>query len=153
MDGSDVMPIGRRMLLLTTAFFLSGAAARSQTAQNTMNIKFTLNGTLVIAALEDNATTRDFLALLPLRMTLEDFAATEKIAYLPSKLSTEGAPAAIDPKAGDVTYYAPWGNLAIFHKDFRRSPDLVKLGRIVEGFDALRAAGSSDITIERADAQ
>ncbi|QQF06199.1 cyclophilin-like fold protein [Sinorhizobium meliloti] len=118
-----------------------------------MKIKFTLNGTPVVAVLEHNATTRDFLALLPLRVKLEDFAATEKIAYLPSKLSTRGAPSAINPKAGDVTYYAPWGNLALFHKDFRRSPDLVKLGRIVEGFDALKVAGTSEITIERADAQ
>ncbi|WP_052018842.1 cyclophilin-like fold protein [Brucella intermedia] len=118
-----------------------------------MTIKFTLNGTPVVAVLEDNATTRDFLALLPLKVKLEDFAATEKIAYLPSKLSTKDAPSAIVPKAGDVTYYAPWGNLALFHKDFRRSPELVKLGRIIEGFDALKVAGTAEITIERADAQ
>lgn len=118
-----------------------------------MKIKFTLNATPVVAVLEDNATTRDFLALLPLRVKLEDFAATEKIAYLSSKLSTRGAPSAIDPKAGDVTYYAPWGNLALFHKDFRRSPNLVKLGRIVEGFSAIQVAGTSEITIERDDAQ
>jgi hypothetical protein len=118
-----------------------------------MKIKFSFNGTQVVADLKDSATTRDFLALLPLRVKLEDFAATEKIAYLPSKLSTKGAPSAIDPKAGDVTYYAPWGNLALFHKDFRHSPDLVKLGRIVEGFDAVKIAGNAEITIERADAQ
>jgi hypothetical protein len=41
----------------------------------------------------------------------------------------------------------------LFHKDFRRSPDLVKLGRIVEGFEALKVAGTSEITIERDDAQ
>lgn len=147
------MSITRRTILLAAPFVFASAAAYSQTAQKTMKIKFTLNGTPVVAILEDNATTRDFLALLPLKVKLEDFAATEKIAYLPSKLSTRGAPSAIDPKAGDVTYYAPWGNLAIFHKGFRRSPDLVKLGRIVEGFDALKIAGGSEITIERADVQ
>lgn len=142
----------RRTIVLATAAIFASSIAYSQTAQKTMTIKFTLNGTTVAAVLEDNATTRDFLALLPLKVKLEDFAATEKIAYLPSKLSTRGAPSAIDPKAGDVTYYAPWGNLALFHKDFRRSPDLVKLGRIVEGFDALKVAGTSEITIERDDA-
>lgn len=143
----------RRTILLAASFILVGAAAYSQTAQKTMKIKFTLNGTPVVAILEDNAATRDFLALLPLKVKLEDYAATEKIAYLPSKLSTLGAPSAINPEAGDVTYYAPWGNLALFHKDFRRSPGLVKLGRIVAGFDALKVAGPSDITIERATAQ
>jgi hypothetical protein len=149
----NFMSTTRRTILLATALLSASATAYGQTAQKTMTIKFTLNGTPVVAVLEDNATTRDFLALLPLKVKLDDFAATEKIAYLPSKLSTRGAPSAIDPKAGDVTYYAPWGNLALFHKDFRRSPDLVKLGRIVEGFDALKVAGTSEITIERDDAQ
>jgi hypothetical protein len=149
----NFMPTTRRTILLATALLSASATAYSQTAQKTMMIKFTLNGTPVVAVLEDNATTCDFLALLPLKVKLDDFAATEKIAYLPSKLSTRGAPSTIDPKAGDVTYYAPWGNLALFHKDFRRSPDLVKLGRIVEGFDALKVAGTSEITIERDDAQ
>jgi hypothetical protein len=149
----NFMSTTRRTILLATALLSAGATAYSQTAQKTMMIKFTLNGAPVVAALEDNATTRDFLALLPLKVKLDDFAATEKIAYLPSKLSTRGAPSAIDPKSGDVTYYAPWGNLALFHKDFRRSPDLVKLGRIVEGFDALKVTGTSEITIERDDAQ
>lgn len=139
--------------VVLAAAFLFVSAAYGQTAEKTMKIKFTLNGTPVVAVLEDNATTRDFLALLPLKVKLEDFAATEKIAYLPSKLSTRGAPSAIDPKAGDVTYYAPWGNLALFYKDFRRSPNLVRLGRIVEGFDALKVTDTSEITIERTDAQ
>lgn len=148
----DAMSMTRRTILFAAAFSLA-SAAYSQSAQRTMKIKFTLSGTPVFAVLEDNATTRDFLALLPLKVKLEDFAATEKIAYLSSKLSTKDAPSAIVPKAGDVAYYAPWGNLALFHKDFRRSPELVKLGRIVEGFDALKVAGTAEITIERADAQ
>ncbi len=145
--------MSRRTILLAASFILAGNAAYSQSAETNMNIKFTLNGTSVVAVLEDNATTRDFLSLLPLKVKLEDFAATEKIAYLPSKLSTRGAPPAIDPKAGDVTYYAPWGNLALFHKDFRRSPGLVKLGRIIEGFSAIQVAGTSEITIESDGAQ
>jgi hypothetical protein len=31
---------------------------------------------------------------------------------------------------GDITYYAPWGNLAIFYRDFGYSPGLVRLGHI-----------------------
>ncbi|TIL58632.1 MAG: hypothetical protein E5Y79_19205 [Mesorhizobium sp.] len=114
-----------------------------------MTIRFTLNGTPVTATLADNATARDFIAMLPLTVTLEDFAATEKIAYLPAKLSTQGAPSGIDPRAGDVTYYAPWGNLALFHKDFRHSPGLVRLGRPDQGIEALRITGSAVVTIEQ----
>ena len=110
-----------RAILFAASLLPASDMAFSQSRQTGMIIRFTLNGTSVVATLDDNATTRDFLARLPLTLKLEDYAATEKIAYLPSKLSIEGAPSAIDPKAGDLTYCAHWGNLALFHKDFRRS--------------------------------
>ena len=98
-----------------------------------MKIRLTIDGKVVEATLLDNATARDFLSLLPMTLTLEDYASTEKIGYPPRKLSTAGAPAGIDPAVGDITYYAPWGNLAIFYKDFGYSKGLVKLGRIDSG--------------------
>jgi hypothetical protein len=51
-------------------------------------------------------------------VTLEDYAATEKITYLSRKLSTANSPAGSQPSSGDIAYYAPWGNLAFFYKDF-----------------------------------
>ena len=87
--------------------------------------------------------------MLPLTVTLEDHAATEKISYLPRKLSTEAAPAGSDPAVGDVAYYAPWGNLALFYKDFRYSSGLIKLGRIDSGLEALSVPGTARATIER----
>jgi hypothetical protein len=103
------------------------------------------------ASLSDNATARDWVALLPLTLTFEDYAATEKIAYPPRKLTTAGAPAGFDPSAGDITYYAPWGNLAIFHKDFGYSKGLVHLGRIDSGIEAWETPGPVSVTVERTD--
>ena len=74
---------------------------------------------------------------VPMSLTLEDYAATEKISNLPRKLSTEGAPAGSDPSIGDIAYYSPWGNLAIFYRDFRYSSGLIKLGKIDSGIEAL----------------
>jgi hypothetical protein len=96
----------------------------------------------------DSKTTQDFIAMLPLTLTLEDYGGTEKISYLPGKLSTRGAPAGIDPAVGDITYYAPWGNLAIFHRDFVYSDGLVLLGRIDGGMTALSLSGPINVTIE-----
>jgi len=115
---------------------------------NTMKIRLTINGKAITATLIDNATAKDFLALLPTTLTLEDYAQTEKISYLPRKLSTAGAPAGSDPSVGDITYYAPWGNLAIFYKDFRYSSGLILLGRIDSGIEALAVAGPLKVTIE-----
>ena len=120
----------------------------SEQRPTTMKIRFTANGKAVTATLINNAASRDFRSLLPLTLTLEDYAATEKIAYLPRKLSTADAPPGFDPSVGDVTYYAPWGNLAIFHKNAPYAKGLVQLGRIDSDLDVLAARGRVPVTIE-----
>src|SRR5205085_12367375 len=96
-----------------------------------------------------NATTKDFLALLPVTLTLDDYNGTEKIGYLPKKLSTADAPDGFTPSIGDIAYYAPWGNVALFYRDFRYSKGLVLLGRIQSGVEALAAQTPIKATIER----
>lgn len=141
----------RLAALLLAALLMLGTILTPAQAQelHTMKIRFDLNGTSVVAALEDNASTRSFVAMLPLTLKLDDYAGTEKIAYLPEKLDIGDAPEGITPRQGDFTYYGPWGNLAIFIKDFRHSAGLVRLGRILEGMDALRVPGTTEVTIER----
>ncbi|TAJ83308.1 cyclophilin-like fold protein [Reyranella sp.] len=112
-----------------------------------MKIEIALDGATIVATLEGNPTARDFLNLLPLSVTLEDYAATEKIFHLPRKLTIQGAPDGYEPRAGDIAYYAPWGNIAIFYKDFRYSPGLVKLGVISTGRDVLTRSASMNATI------
>lgn len=109
-----------------------------------------VTGTDVLSAvLNDSAAARDFAAMLPLELTLRDYHGIEKIADLPRKLDTTGAPASYTPKPGDITLYAPWGNLAIFMKPFQNSPGLVPLGR----FDGDIAGRLTDgpVRIEPAD--
>jgi hypothetical protein len=115
---------------------------------NFMNIRITINGQALAATLDDSPAGRDFAALLPLSLDLEDYAATEKIAQLPRKLVTTGAPAGITPVVGDITYYAPWGNLAIFHKGFGYANGLVKLGHIHADMDVLRGRGPMNARFE-----
>jgi hypothetical protein len=111
-----------------------------------MDITLSFNDTELTATLVDSETTQDFLSLLPLTLTLSDYRKTEKISELPRQLSTAGAPDGHEPKVGDITYYAPWGNLAIFYEDFDYSPGLVELGRIDSGSEAL-AASSGEVTV------
>jgi hypothetical protein len=111
-----------------------------------MDITLTLADTELTATLVDSETTQDFLSLLPLTLTLGDYRETEKISDLPRRLSTAGAPEGLDPEVGDITYYAPWGNLAIFYRDFDYSPGLVKLGRIDSGIEVL-AGSSGEVTV------
>jgi hypothetical protein len=124
------------------------AAETSPKRTDSMKIRLRVEDKAITATLIDSKTTRDFISLLPLTLTLEDYAGTEKISRLPRRLSTEDAPSGSDPSVGDVAYYAPWGNLAIFYRDFEYSRGLVVLGKIDSGIDALNAPGSVRVTIE-----
>ena len=115
-----------------------------------MKIQMTVNGAVIATAiLDNNDSAKDFAALLPLNLSLKDYAGTEKVADLPRTLSVKGAPTAYTPAAGDISFYAPWRNLAIFYKDSHRSSGLVRLGRLDSGIDAMRVAGHSTVKVER----
>lgn len=128
--------------------FTGFTAAAFGEESDAMKIKMTTGNTVLTATMLDNATSRDFMSLLPLTLTLRDYAGTEKVSDLPRKLSTEGAPAGSDPSVGDITLYAPWGNLAIFYKDFEYARGLILLGRIDTGVDEVSGL-NGDVTFER----
>lgn len=101
---------------------------------------------MLTATLVDSPASRDFVSLLPLTLTLRDYAGTEKVSELPSRLSTEGAPSGVNPTVGDLTYYAPWGNLAISYREFGFAKGLVKLGHLDGGVEKL-AGRRSEFTV------
>ncbi|WP_223473162.1 MULTISPECIES: cyclophilin-like fold protein [unclassified Pseudomonas] len=116
-----------------------------------MKIRINVSGGPVMATLDNNDSSIDLVKQLPMKLTLEDYASTEKISVLPEPLSTQGAPAGFTPSAGDIAFYAPWGNLAIFHKGFKYSSGLIKLGRIDSGLEVLARPGALEATITLVD--
>lgn len=138
---------GKSVILTAIAFVVLAVTATDAKAE-TMKVRISIDGKEVTATLQDNQTARDYVSLLPLKLTLEDYGETEKISNLPRKLSTEGAPAGTKPSRGDLSYYAPWGNLAIFRKDFRYSDGLINLGAIDSGIEMLDVPGSVQVTID-----
>ena len=84
-----------------------------------MKIRIDIDGTQqpLFATLAMSPTVEDFAKQLPLTLILKDYDSTEKIADLPTKLTMQNSPHGYAGKAGDLTYYAPWGNLAFFYKD------------------------------------
>lgn len=103
------------------------------------------------ATLVDNPTARDLLSMLPLDVTIEDYADNEKIARLPRKLSEDGGAPFGNEAPGDLCYYAPWGNLAFFYAGYRWSQGLIRLGRLDNGFEPLLTRGRFPLRIGRRD--
>jgi len=136
----------KKILILILLLIVFNAAIYS-TRQNlnhgtkgeTMKIKMTIENKIITATLYDNPTSRDFISLLPIALTFKDYAGTEKISDLPKRLSLEGAPSGSDPSVGDITYYSPWGNLALFYKDFGYASGLIILGKIDSGIEIFKS--------------
>lgn len=116
--------------------------------QETMKLKITVEEKTATAVLYDNASSRDFASLLPLTLELSDYANTEKVATLAKALSTQGAPKGYDPSVGDIAYYAPWGNICVFYKDFGYANGLVPLGKIITGMENFTVKGTVSVSIE-----
>ncbi|HGN1707012.1 TPA: cyclophilin-like fold protein [Providencia rettgeri] len=111
-------------------------------------IEIRLDTQIIKAELEDSEITRDFISLLPLTVELADYSSTEKITYLPRKLLTGNTSSGIVPEVGDITYYAPWGNIAIFYQPFSYSSGLFKLGKITQGLEYLEFTSPKQAVIE-----
>lgn len=113
-------------------------------------ISFTVGGETVYAALYDNSVARDLVSRLPLTLEFSDYNGTEKIAYLPDgseDWDLSDAPTSCTPSAGDIAMYAPWGNLALFYRDFGYSNGLVPFGRLDDGAIELFASQNGDFAV------
>lgn len=112
----------------------------AQEMQNGPRIRIAFDGQEVVVRMRTHAASREFMALLPLTLTFSDYARAEKIATLPRRLNTKGLPTAREA-GGDFTYYAPWGNLAVFYTGQGDDSNVYTLGHIESGKKALAAAG------------
>ena len=117
-----------------------------------LNIRIIIGNDIITATMYDNATARDFISQLPMSVTLNDYASTEKIFYMPGNysLSTVGAPSGYDPSEGEITLYAPWGNIAIFYRDYGYGSGLVPMGKIDgDGIKHFQVSGNINATFEK----
>ncbi|WP_256856211.1 cyclophilin-like fold protein [Rodentibacter genomosp. 2] len=102
-----------------------------------MKVKVSLDSGVYSATLADNPTSQSFWQKLPIESKLDSYGHNEKVVYMNDKLSTENAPAAYTGKAGDITYYAPWGNIAMFLDKGPHAPGLIYMGKFDGDLTAL----------------
>lgn len=146
--------LSRRALLTAAASMALAlpARAKSGTARdrtgNLMRLRFVFADQNFTATLEDNPSARDLFSMLPLDLKITDYATNEKIAYLPRKLTEEGSDRFGGEAVGDLCYYAPWGNLAMFHGSYRWSRGLIRIGRLDQGPAPLLVRGEHPLRVE-----
>lgn len=142
---------------LAVVFAATGAiSAHAQPADAGSNqvvgtvVRFTDGSTSVDVTIgEDNPTVRDLLSMLPLTMTLEEYAGREKIGYFERELATEGSPGS-DPENGDLIYFIPWGNIGFYYNTagIGYSDQTIHIGTYDASLDDLEQLEGKPITVE-----
>ena len=132
----------------------NGAASKTeeQPVDTAKRIRFLVGEDEIVVQLEDNPAAESLYEMLPMELNFEDYNSTEKIAYPDETLRTDGAPDRCTPHRGDLCFYAPWGNLCFFYRDFRESPSLVPLGTVESGVEYLESLNTvASVTAEAAE--
>jgi hypothetical protein len=120
-----------------------------------VRIQLRLGDDVATATLEDNAPARDFAAMLPTTIRMHDLLEREKPGRLPRLISIEGARREFDYQVGELAYWPPSNEIAIFYADDGQAvpqPGLVRLGTVATGLEVIAAAGNDfELTIEPLD--
>jgi hypothetical protein len=127
-----------------------GADNTTTKPSDNMKIRLKVEDRVITATLIDSKTTRDFVSLLPLALTMNDLFRREKFAHLPRAISEDGQ-RTHTYQVGDVAYWSPGDTVAIFYRhDGQKipNPGIIHIGKIDSGVDALNVPGSVKVTVE-----
>ncbi len=98
-------------------------------------VKITSKGYCVTFQLYDTIAARQFYNQLPLELELSNFRDAQWMFYPPDKLNVAIAEAYHDGKKGDLSYYAPWGDVFMLYKDFYAGDEMHRLGIALDGIN------------------
>lgn len=114
-----------------------------------MKISVKANGKTTVFELNNSTAAGDLYAQLPLTIHVEEYSDNEKIFYPPKKLNTTDTPQA-HARAGTLAYYAPWGDVVMFYKDFGSAAGLYELGQAISGSENIpEMSGTIEIEEKR----
>src|SRR5437899_202826 len=114
------------------------AAAQTQIA-NAMKLRLKVKDKEITVTLIDSETTRDFVSLLPLTLTMDDLFGREKFGHLPRAIY-QGGKRTQTYEVGDVVYWSPGPDVAIFYRHDGQpipSPGIIVIGKMDSGVEAL----------------
>ncbi len=93
--------------------------------------------------LYDTQAAKEFYDQLPLELELSNFRDAQWMFYPPQKLSVKAEEAYHDGKKGELSYYAPWGDVFMLYEDFYAGDEMHRLGVGISGVEEI--AGMSGV--------
>ena len=130
----------------------SSSSNEADTEQTEIELSF--GDTVMTAVLDGSETSRAFIKMLPLTLTMNRYADREYYAAL-GELPENGT-AIEDFENGDVTYYTDGKSLAIFfgNADTSSQDGLIRMGRITSDLSLFDTVGESvEVTISLSESE
>ncbi len=108
-----------------------------------MNLK--INNKTFVVNLENNATTKALIKMLPMTINMSELNGNEKYYHLENSLPTNASRVS-QINAGDIML---WGNdcLVIFYKSFSSGYSYTRLGHIESATDLASSVGNGSVQI------
>ena len=113
-----------------------------------MNLKITLGDKVIMARLEDNPTTRAFVAKLPTTLHMENLYGREMCYRYGKGGLTESATRSDRYEVGDIVYWPPRGSFVILYKQNGEDFERVQLGHIDGDVSMFEGSGDIDVKFE-----
>ena len=128
-----------------SSFMLFALVVMANTSENEMHelslsnrqIKITSQGQMAIFRLYDTAAAKELYEQLPLELELTNFRDAQWMFYPPERLGVTEREAYHDGKKGELSYYAPWGDVFMLYQDFYAGDEMHRLGIGVAGIDQI----------------
>jgi len=135
----------RILAFCVSGFMLFALVVMANTNENVMHgldlsnrqVKITSQGQTAIFRLYDTAAAKGFYEQLPLELELTNFRNAQWMFYPPERLGVTEREAYHDGKKGELSYYAPWGDVFMLYQDFYAGDEMHRLGIGVAGIDQI----------------
>ena len=140
------------LVLAMSLMAVGESKARAASTERTTSVKIRLKGAdkEIIATVADNATARDFVSVLPLKLSMNDLFGREKYGDLPKALAENG-PRKNRYEVGDIAYWSPDHQFAVYYYQDGESipsPGIIPIAKIDAGIEAFNVPGSVKVRIE-----
>ncbi|MGY5612486.1 cyclophilin-like fold protein [Vibrio brasiliensis] len=142
------MKIHKKVLFMGIALLLGCSRLHAHTGDNAhmtsdkfnlseRRIQISSQGHVAIFQLYDTAAAKELYQQLPLKLELSNFRQAQWMFFPPEKLNVNANEAYHDGKKGELSYYAPWGDVFMLYKDFYAGDHMHRLGVVIEGIDSI----------------
>ena len=101
-------------------------------------VSITSQGREATFQLYETVAAKEFYDQLPLNLPLTNFRDAQWMFYPPQKLNVTSSEAYHDGVKGELSYYAPWGDVFMLYRDFHARDEMHRLGIGLSGADEIQ---------------